>query len=177
MTNNCCFDQTVESSHFLCCHFVFIEKFDDHHILMTFSVRTVENHSENRSSPFGAWSLNTSQKTWLVWRHLEDHPSYSRVSNFHLQAIKKPFRRGPTTRSVGDENDHHGYLPLTSTGMILQADTRIILLGFVEGNFSLSTRVNHILFYNHLGERVFFFQAPYRQNPSQPSPCKIRDCY
>ena len=27
--------------------------------------------------------------------------------------------------------------------MILQADTRILLLGFVEGNFSLSTIVNH----------------------------------
>ena len=30
------------------------------------------------------------------------------------------FGRGPTTRSLVDNNDHHGYEPLPSTGMILQ---------------------------------------------------------
>ncbi len=28
--------------------------------------------------------------------------------------MKRPFGRGPTTRSLGDNNEHHGYQPLTS---------------------------------------------------------------
>ena len=38
----------------------------------------------------------------------------------HLEAMKQPFGRGPTTRSLGDNNDHHSCEVLTSPGMILQ---------------------------------------------------------
>ena len=39
-----------------------------------------------------------------------------------LKAMKRPFGRGPTTRSLGDKNDHPGYEITTypSHGMILQ---------------------------------------------------------
>ena len=33
------------------------------------------------------------------------------VNNPHLQAKEMPFGRGPTTRSLGDLNDYHGYEP------------------------------------------------------------------
>ena len=29
-----------------------------------------------------------------------------------MSAMKRPLGRGPTSRSLGEENDHHGYSPL-----------------------------------------------------------------
>ena len=53
---------------------------------------------------------------------MEDHPRTCKWlgSPPFISHESRPFGRGPTTRSLGDEHDHHGYQPLTSPGMILQ---------------------------------------------------------
>ena len=61
-----------------------------------------------------------------------DHPSWFQClglpSIYKLQAMFMAIWKGkPTTPSLGDNNDHHGYEPLTWTrhGMILQVVVKV----------------------------------------------------
>ena len=59
------------------------------------------------------WNLRKFPGWRNTTNHLGDHPRTCKClgSPPFISHQVRPFGRGPTTRSLGDENDHHGYEP------------------------------------------------------------------
>ena len=60
--------------------------------------------------------------------------SSDRITPIYFSHKARPFGRGPTTRSLGDDNDHHGPINhVTRNGMILQVEFQAgnLLPGFL----------------------------------------------